>query len=546
MLLSVFAARNDEPHWSAVMAGETLCDPVLHGEYFYTLSSDQAINCIDYTGSFVWRRNIERTVKPFLTVSKSGLLFIADSAGTVQAVSGQGIYLWSLKLAEPALYAPYGTADGRVCILTRSALYCLSVKGQIKWRMPLSAPPVRQMCETGTASLLLVLANKEFLTVTLTGELLNTRALKKDITVLSTAPEGYIMGTGDGILTYYRSGTPDSAGQGDNADGRNGGFALWQTQEPVPLFIRSEGGELLCVYADGAVSVRSIATNTIRWTAKLGSRISLPLYCGKTGGEYSLACKGFGAIIDAKGTVKHEKKIPVTSFLPLITPGGTLIAIEDWVVNSWRLDTKVMQSRPQRQTPPVQYGIIKMREGAQPLPFFIPHGDTAVSLLTSIEEAIMQGTTGTQEASYALTLRIILENKQKAVYFPYDFTVYERALAAELLGRLESLEYRAILLEEAQKTSDPTLAVALIRAFGFIAADPDGRSVEAVQQLLRRCGVRALEPAYAACDTLTEIARYGDKDTAGAAVKALFAIAASAFPENIKQYARQKIKYIVE
>ena len=39
---------------------------------------------------------------------------------------------------------------------------------------------------------------------------------------------------------------------------------------------------------------------------------------------------------------------------------------------------------------------------------------------------------------------------------------------------------------------------------------------------------------------------FGDKQTAGAAIKALFAIAASAFPENIKQYARQKIKTIVE
>ena len=175
----------------------------------------------------------------------------------------------------------------------------------------------------------------------------------------------------------------------------------------------------------------------------------------------------------------------------------------------------------------------------------MPYGDTA-ALLTGIDEAITNGTIGTNEASYALTLQIILTNNQKAAYFPYDFTVYERARAAELLGLLESLEYRTILLDEASRTYEPTLAAAIIRALGFIAADPDGSSIESIQLLLQRCGVRVYEPVYAACDALTEIAKYGDKQTAGSAIKALFAIAASAFPENIKLYARQKIKTIVE
>ena len=78
--VELLIAQTEQAQWSAVMAGETLCDPVLHGEYLYTLSSDQALNCIDYTGSFVWRRNIERTIKPFLTVSHSGILIIADAS----------------------------------------------------------------------------------------------------------------------------------------------------------------------------------------------------------------------------------------------------------------------------------------------------------------------------------------------------------------------------------------------------------------------------------------------------------------------------------
>ncbi|EEV21346.1 hypothetical protein TREVI0001_0543 [Treponema vincentii ATCC 35580] len=561
-------AQTEQAQWSAVMAGETLCDPVLHGEYLYTLSSDQALNCIDYTGSFVWRRNITRTIKPFLTVSNSGILIIADASRMLQAVSSQGIYLWSVQLPEPALYAPYSTTDGRICVLTKSNLYCFSVKGKLKWQLKLSSPPARQLCETGTASLLLALTNKDFLTVSLTGQLLNTKTLKKDIAALSAAPAGYVMCTGDGILAYYRgetnpagkqihsigqansaataeqyapdAGTAHGAQQEETAEG----FAVWQSVETTPLFMQTSGDELVCVYADGTVSARNITSNKINWTAKLNSRITLPLYCSKTDGEYYIACKSIAAIISGTGTVKREQKITSSAFLPVITPSGILIAIDDWVINSWRLDTKIMQADPQPEAPP-QYQILKTQEKTQTLPFFVPYGDTAI-LLTGIDEAITKGTVGTDEASYALTLQTILTNNQRAAYFPYDFTVYERARAAELLGLLESLEYRTILLDEAVKTSEPTLAVAIIRALGFIAADPDGRSIEAIQLLLQRCGVREYGPAYASCDALTEIAKYGDKQIAGSAVKALFAIAASAFPENIRQYARQKIKTIVE
>ena len=541
--VELLIAQNEQAQWSVVMAGETLCDPVLHGEYLYTLSSDQALNCIDYTGSFVWRRNIERTIKPFLTVSHSGILIIADASKMLQAVSGQGIYLWSVRLPEPALYAPYSTTDGRICVLTKSNLYCFSVKGKLKWQIKLSASPARQLCETGAASLLLTLTNKDFLTVSLTGQVLNTKTLKKDIAALSAAPYGYVIGTGDGILAYYRS-EINFSGNGTAAAETSDGFAVWQTQEPAPLFMQNSGDELVCIYADGTVSARSIASNTINLTAKLKSRITLPVYYSKTDGEYYIACKGFAAIISGTGTVKREQKIPASAFLPVITPNGILIAIDDWVINSWRLDTKIMQTNPQPKELP-QYQILRIQEKTQTLPFFVPYGDTA-ALLAGIDDAITKGTIGTDEAAYALTLQTILTNNQRAAYFPYDFTIYERARAAELLGLLESLEYRTILLDEAAKTTEPTLAVAIIRALGFIASDPDGNSIEAIQLLLQRCGVRSYEPVYAACDALVEIAKYGDKQTAGSAVKALFTIAAGAFPENIKQYARQKIETIVE
>lgn len=538
LAVELFAAHTDQSQWSAVMAGETLCDPVLHGEYLYTLSSDQALNCIDYTGSFVWRRTITRTAKPLLTVSDSGILLIADASGLLQAVSSQGIYLWSFWLPEPILFAPYSTTDGRICVVTQSRLYCLSIRGKIKWQLDLTSPPAHQICETGAASLLLVLSNKDFITISLTGELLDRQALKKDIAALALAPDGYLMSTTDGILTYYRSGVSAAAD-------KPAGLAVWQAQEAPPLYMKHTDGTLLCIYADGTVSLRATISNTLLWQIKLSRGFSIPLHCIKADGDYYLSCHGFAAVLSGTGTVKREKTIGATPFLPLVTSSGILVAVEDWVVNSWQLETKIMKPNPVPESVPVRYRIVEQQREKRSLPFFVPYNDTD-AFLKEMEENIMQGVTGTQEAEYALALQTILVNTEKAAYFPYNFTIYERALAAELLGRLESLEYRAVLLDEAQKTADPTLAVALIRGFGFIAADPDGKSIDAIELLLRRCGIREYEPAYTACDTLAEIARYGDKITAQKAVKALFTIAASAFPENIKQYARQKIKTVVE
>ena len=527
-IIATTAAQTDQPQWSAVTAGETLCNPVLHGEYIYTLSSDHALNCINDTGSFVWRRNIERTTEPLLSISNSGILLVADSTGMLQAISSQGIYLWVLSLSEPIIYPPYCTTDGRICVLTNSTLYCISIKGKIKWKLALSAPPAGQLCETGSASVLLVLTNHEFVTIALTGGHFRSYALKKDIAALAAAPDGYVMATHDGVVAYYRN-----------------GFAAWQTQEPAPLFMQTIAQELVCIYADGTVSSRDIQTNNPRWVTKLNTHISLPLYYLATDGEYNLACKGFAAIISNTGAIKREKQLSVSAFPPVITPTGILITVEDWVVNGWRFDSKLLNMNKGDEVAAPQYQILKMQAQSQSLPFFVPHGDTQ-ALLTLIKTAITEENIGTQEAAYAFTLSTIFENSQKAAYFPYNFTVYERAQAAELLGRLESLEYRRILLDEASQTTDPMLAVAIIRALGFISADPDGKSIETIQLLLRRCGIREQEPAAAACESLAEIAKYGDKTAADAAIKALFAIAVNAYPENIRQYARQKIKTIVE
>ncbi|MGP1576332.1 MAG: outer membrane protein assembly factor BamB family protein [Treponema sp.] len=529
-------ALPDQPEWTAVAAGELLCDPIAHERYVYTLTSDHALNCINSAGSFIWRRPIKRSYKPFLTAGASGVLIVADESGTIQAVSSQGLELWSFRLPEAPVYAPVFSKDGRLLILTKKALVCFSMKGTLKWRVLLPSPPVRPLSETGNAAVMLLLQNKESWMVSLTGIILDRQRIKKQFTILHSAGMGYIAAATDGTLAYY-SNPPEQTVQ-------------WELQGTLsPVFIEDTDTTILCGYAGGKIALLNLSDGATIWNATFNAPLQLPVICEKKGLEYHIACRGFAAIITHDGKIRWETTVPAKLFLPLITEEGSVISIDEWVLTSYRMETKIHTNRPQQTSFTAASRIIETERKKSSLPFFLPYdesGGSADVLLRKIEDSILTGTIGGKEAVYALYLETILLNDQRSAYIAYDFTIHQRALAAVLLGKLESLEYRTILLYEAQKTREAELAAALITGLGLIAADPDGQSIYAIKLLLKQCGAGEIAPVYAACDALLEISKYGTVQSTEDALKMLFFISSGAFPENVKAYARQKIKTIVK
>lgn len=529
-------ALPDAPDWTAVAAGELLCDPVVHENYVYTLTSDHAVNCLNSAGSFVWRRPIKRTHKPFLTAGASGVLIIADASGTIQAVSSQGIPLWSFRLPEAPVYAPVFSKDGRLLILTGKALICFSMKGKLKWKVLLPAPPVRPLSETGNAAALLLLQNKELWMISLTGVILDRQRIKKQFTVLHSAGTGYIAAATDGTLAYYNN-PPEQTVQ-------------WELPHNLsPVFIEELENAVLCGYAGGKVTLLNLEDGTALWTATFNAPLQLPVICEERGHDYHISCRGFAGVITRDGKIRWETAVPAKLFLPLITDEGSVVVIDDWVLRSYRMETKIRTHRPQQIPFKALSRIIETERKKSSVPFFLPYDESGGSpdiLLRTIEDSITAGTIGEKEAAYALYLETILQNSTRSAYIAYDFTIHQRALAAVLLGKLESLEYRSILLYEAERTSEPVLAAGIITGLGLIAADPDGESVHAIKLMLKRCGTAESSPAYAACDALLEISKYGTAQSTNAALKMLFSISAGTFPENVKAYARQKIKTIVK
>lgn len=520
------------PLWKVVLAGENRCHPVFYQGHLYTFSDDQAVSCIDTAGSFVWRRTVDKIHAPFLSVSPAGLLLLADFSGTVQAFSMQGTYLWAVNIEEPLLYEPYAAQDGRIYLITETAVVCISMKGTVKWRFTLPATPVRQACETGTAAIVLELADKTLLTVSHTGTLLRQTALHEPIAAITGAPDGCITGSADGTLTYalmapYRSAT------------------VWQTQEDPPLALYRTAHTVLCLYADGTVSLRDIQYNTVLWAAQLDSPLSQPLRCQKYGNTYALTAEGFAAVVTDSGLILWQKRIAPQPFLPLITPDGMLITMQDWVLTGSRIPE--MPTEPTQTDEQAPYKIIALQKltGGHAFSFYFQYNN-ADTFLAHVQNSIDAQAVQDREADYAVLLSSIVQNNSQAVYFPYRFNIHQRAEAAALLGKLESLEYRALLIAEAQKAADAVTGIGIIRGLGHSACDPDGSSVRAIRLLLQQYGTGLPAVGWAACDALAEIVRYGAREASEQAVKTLLSISAGSFTENIRKYARQKLKFVIQ
>ena len=520
------------PLWKVVLAGENRCHPVFYRGYIYTFSDDQAVSCIDTAGSFVWRRTVEKIHAPCLSVSPAGLILLTDFSGIVQALSMQGAYLWAVNIEEPLLYEPYAAQDGRIYLITATTVVCVSMKGTVKWRYTLPAPPVRQACETGTAAIVLELAYKTLLTVSHTGTLLRQTTLHDPIAAITGAPDGCITGTADGTLTYaltapYRSTT------------------VWQTQEDPLLALYRTAHTMLCLYADGTVSLRDIRYNTVLWATQLEAPLSQPLRCQKYGNTYALTAEGFAAAVTETGLILWQQRIAPQPFLPLITADGVLITMQDWVLRGFRIPE--MQEEPSQTDDEPVYNLIALQKttGGHAFSFYFQYNN-ADKFLAHVQNSIDTHAVQDREAVYAALLSSIVQDNKQAAYFPYRFNIHQRAAAAALLGKLESLEYRALLIAEAQKAADAVTAIGIIRGLGHSACDPDGNSVRAIRLLLQQYGTGVPAVGWAACDALAEIVRYGAREASEQAVKTLLSISAGSFTENIRKYARQKLKFIIQ
>lgn len=528
-LLTFSTLLQADPFWTTVLAGNSTAAPVSWNKHLYVIGADKALNCLDINGSFVWRRNTDG-VGNFISVSQSGLVFVSTKRGTLQAFSSQGIPIWSFKLDEAPLFVPYSSLDGRLFVLTAKTLFCFTQHGVLKWKRKLNAAPALNIAETANGEVLLVLQNGDFLRYSIFGHLNEEKKLVKKVTALSKAPSGYLMACSDGSLFYYKT--------------IAGSESQWQVKTSSPcIALAYASGKYLAVCADGSLWLSTVEQNEKVWYTQVEKNFSFDeVGIRFLKNEIQISANGFGASIRSSGEIRWQQSIPETTTRAVIGENGMLVGVNGKIVNAYRMEVKFLRPNKHAEILDDSYGIIENIPTEIP-PVFDSAGSK--SFFDEVYSRLADGSFSEHEAEYAANLSGILQNKW-AMQFGQNFSDYERAEAARLLGSFGSYEYRRYLLRAGYATDNRTILIGIIDGLAQIAYDPDGETIEFLKRMLLKSRQGDVELMRAVCDCLEQLSKFGDNTIISNSLTMLFSIINGKFTNNIKSYARQKIENIVQ
>lgn len=530
-------AQEMDAFWTLVFAGDNITTPVFANGNIYTAGKDRAINCITNKGTFLWRRNTEGYPTPLISTSSDAIVYLITRGGNIEAYSSQGIPIWTYKCGKMPLFPVYIANEGYLIVTFENKLLTLTRQGKIKWELDLPSKPIKEPIEIAQKNLILLLEDGSFLRISMFGKILEQLVLKKNITVVSFAPQGYCISCNDNTISYYKVGETSTL--------------IWQKAESVPCVgITFKDGFFLCVYSDGRIESKKASDGDAVWQQKLDSHITGNVKCSFLGSEFNIRDKGFAAVLLQKGKIKWQKTLQEKEFLPIITDNGLLIGIKREILNAYRMETKLLSKNKKIEEKSV-YTNEKDREEAKK--DLILNRTTVLYLLgfstfdffKDVEKDIKSGAVGQKEDYYAIMLSGIVRNDAKHAYFSHEFSSFERRQAAALLGQMGLYEYREVLLSQININIDEELALGILSGLASLAYDPDGKTIESIKFILNRFSHTNIDVLKAVADAFFTLAKFGDEQTAKRAIESSFSIMNGPYPAVIKEYVRQKLKNII-
>jgi len=525
-----------EAFWTLVFAGDNITTPVFSQGNIYTAGADKAINCITSQGTFLWRRNTKNYPTPLISTSIGGVVYLVTRGNNIEAYSSQGVPIWTYKCPEMPLFPVYIAKDGYLLITFQNHIIALTRQGKLKWELPLPATPIKEPIEVAQKNVILLLNDGSFLRLSMFGKLLEQLSLKKSINTIAFAPQGYIVSCTDNTLSYYKIGESSTL--------------LWQLEAPSPCrAIAHKGDIFLCVYESGNVSAKKVRDGSEAWSLNLSHRMSGAVKCDSVASEFQIRDKGFGAIITNKGKIKWQKELVEKQFLPIITENGLLIGIRREILNAYRMETKLLRKDPKRVD--LSTGA-KESDGSENKDFVLNKttvlyllGFSTLNFFSDVEQDLKNGNVAGKEDYYAIMLTGIIQNEAKSAYYSHEFSSFERARAATLLGQMGLYQYRDVLLNQINVSMDTELAIGVLKGLTALAYDPDGKTLDGITFILNKSSPNNVELLKSTVDAFYALSKFGDKVTAKKAVENLFSIMNGAYPAVIKEYVRQKLKNLV-
>ncbi len=539
--LFLFAASSafpSEPEWTVALGGEVEAGPLLHENRIYAAGSDRMVTCLSESGAFLWRKSLPGKTAPFLRVTGNGTVYAVTEPGTITALNADGSLLWHLRGKKLPLFAPYEGRDGRFFLIYQEKIVCVSHTGAVKWTLPLDSTPVFQPSQTGDGDILLACDKGLLLRISPFGALLEKTQSPEIITALIPLPSGYAAGYRTGLVQSF---DVRNERKGEN---RTDTELLWQFSSPSSCISLVTGkGTLLSIHADGTLHGLNITDGTPLWNGAMGTSIKGPVFAEWDYDQFNLAFQGRGCAFTATGDLVWAFPLPENLHALVISPSGNIFAsAPDWVLYGYRAESRIITEKKAQK--PQNYGILNAKSSWYSLAFASDPMEIQ-SFFDSVQNDIREGTIGPQESAYALRLTEILENDGGDALYVRSFYATERGRAAHLLGQLGSSEYRDVLLAQAYRDYDPTLAIGILYGLSAFGYDRDGEALEAIRHLIQKAGTRETGVLCASCDALYSIIRYSSGKTALEGTKILLDFMNSSQNEQVQLYARRVLENIL-
>jgi outer membrane protein assembly factor BamB len=505
--------------WRKVLSGDVAAPPVVRDDRVFVATRDRTLTCLSEDGDFLWSRPLPGKPTAFLCVASSGLVVASSESGIISAFSLDGSFLWQLRGPESPLFAPREGRDGRLFFIFRDRIVCVSGTGGVKWTLGIAAVPVASGGESGDGDLLVPCADGTMSRISPYGELRENIRVDSTPAAILPVPSGFVAGFRDGTTRCF-----DVRSDTETVWVYRGSSAVSSlTRSSASILILDEGGLLSSVNeTDGA----------FLWSLSAGLAAPAPASVSADYGQITVTARLGAWAASSGGQELWRRDIPERLFNPALSENGiAYTANRDWVIEAWRVESRIKNEKKPKKEP--NYGILNGKSRYLDMPWRFWDESTA-EFLDSVSRSINAGSVGTAEVNDARRLAEILGDGDQ-------YMDEERARAATLLGKLGSAEYRDKLAGEAARATGSTLSTGILLGLAASVPDPDGSMLDPVRDLVKRSGSRDEAVAFAACDALYSLVRYSSGATAREGTVLLTQFLDERSPKSVNEYARQTL-----
>lgn len=558
---------SQEPSWSAVIGGKSVCGLVRTSFGFAALTDGRMVCAFTEDGETLWQKSVPGRPLPILRDAGADFLACASSDKRISLVNPGGRVVWTK--AAPFVPSDFlGGRDGRLFVFGESAAACYGTKGARKWTLETPARSAVRPVEMNDGSVAIFLREtaaekSRALRVSPFGETLGAMEFAGIVASAEPCGEGLLLafsGGGAGLCAI-ENGKVETRW---SFPARSELFA--DAAATPPIFIEiSAGKAALIVQAKTGLRAAVVRTKSGEVAAEAFFPSFAPsekIQAFPTNGGFAVAGERSALFFSDEGEILREARLPPKSgadgwtHLGAGKNGTIVLCRSSWAVDGWRATQRMGAANK---------SAAKKRESAAYLG--LPRGSGGFGDALRLEGEIPREIAGEERAAllrkgmYGAAEKKWAADMMDALSAYMDFVVSpgdgERenpsAFASDIIGTralvaqiplYESAMFSRALSRLIAAEKDKSRLAALAEAAGECGRDADGSLVRALDGA--RAAAGGDEGALIAiCGAICEICRFmGRGGCVDAGLRVLSGMTGARYSSQVRAAALKALKKI--